>query len=143
MTAEATPAGLRVGNNTERPIGYVAFARDILGLDVIWTGEFAVKGPTLMLGDLHRRSPFWWEGPDGSRVLLWYARHYHQIGSQFGLPPKLANGYEGLQTFLNVYERPDYAPDAVLMHGICLRNAGQFDAGQEAQRRERPARADH
>ena len=77
----------------------------------------ADRGPTLMLGDLHRRSPFWWEGPDGSRVLLWYARHYHQIGSQFGLPPKLANGYEGLQTFLNVYERPDYAPSAVLMHG--------------------------
>jgi hypothetical protein len=77
----------------------------------------ADRGPTLMLGDLHRRSPFWWEGPDGSRVLLWYARHYHQIGSQFGLPPRLANGYEGLQTFLNVYERPDYAPSAVLMHG--------------------------
>ena len=77
----------------------------------------ADRGPTLMLGDLHRRSPFWWEGPDGSRVLLWYARHYHQIGSQFGLPPKLANGYEGLQTFLEVYERPDYAPSAVLMHG--------------------------
>ena len=77
----------------------------------------ADRGPTLMLGDLHRRSPFWWEGPDGSRVLLWYARHYHQIGSQFGLPPRLANGYEGLQTFLNVYERPDYAPTAVLLHG--------------------------
>jgi hypothetical protein len=77
----------------------------------------ADRGPTLMLGDLHRRSPFWWEGPDGSRVLLWYARHYHQIGSEFGLPPKLANGYEGLQTFLNVYERPDYAPSAVLLHG--------------------------
>jgi alpha-mannosidase len=77
----------------------------------------ADRGPTLMLGDLHRRSPFWWEGPDGSRVLLWYARHYHQIGSQFGLPPHIANGYEGLQTFLNVYERPDYAPSAVLLHG--------------------------
>ncbi|MFL6256918.1 MAG: glycoside hydrolase family 38 C-terminal domain-containing protein [Pyrinomonadaceae bacterium] len=77
----------------------------------------ADRGPTLMLGDLHRRSPFWWEGPDGSRVLLWYARHYHQIGSQFGLPPRIANGYEGLQTFLNVYERPDYAPSAVLLHG--------------------------
>lgn len=77
----------------------------------------ADRGPTLMLGDLHRRSPFWWQGPDGSRVLVWYARHYHQIGSQFGLPPRLANGYEGLQTFLDVYERPDYAPSSVLLHG--------------------------
>ncbi|HWS87917.1 MAG TPA: glycoside hydrolase family 38 C-terminal domain-containing protein [Pyrinomonadaceae bacterium] len=98
----------------------------------------ADRGPTLMLGDLHRRSPFWWEGPDGSRVLLWYARHYHQIGSQFGLPPKLANGYEGLQTFLNVYERPDYAPDAVLMHGSQWENTSlhktQADIAREWNR---------
>ena len=86
----------------------------------------ADRGPTLMLGDLHRRSPFWWEGPDGSRVLLWYARHYHQIGSQFGLPPRLANGYEGLQTFLDVYERPDYAPRAVLMHGSQWENTSLY-----------------
>jgi hypothetical protein len=88
----------------------------------------ADRGPTLMLGPLHRRSPFWWEGPDGSRVLLWYARHYHQIGSQFGLPPKLANGYEGLQTFLNVYERPDYAPNAVLLHGSQWENTSLHKA---------------
>ncbi len=88
----------------------------------------ADRGPTLMLGDLHRRSPFWWEGPDGSRVLLWYARHYHQIGSQFGLPPRAANGYEGLQTFLHVYERPDYAPDAVLMHGSQWENTSLHKA---------------
>jgi hypothetical protein len=88
----------------------------------------ADRGPTLMLGDLHRRSPFWWEGPDGSRVLLWYARHYHQIGSQFGLPPNIANGYEGLQTFLQVYERPDYAPDAVLMHGSQWENTSLHKA---------------
>jgi hypothetical protein len=86
----------------------------------------ADRGPTLMLGDLHRRSPFWWEGPDGARVLLWYARHYHQIGSQFGLPPKLANGYEGLQTFLQVYERPDYAPSAVLLHGSQWENTSLY-----------------
>ncbi len=98
----------------------------------------ADRGPTLMLGDLHRRSPFWWEGPDGSRVLLWYARHYHQIGSQFGLPPRLANGYEGMQTFLNVYERPDYAPAAVLMHGSQWENTSlhksQADIAREWNR---------
>lgn len=88
----------------------------------------ADRGPTLMLGDLHRRSPFWWEGPDGSRVLLWYARHYHQIGSQFGLPPRVANGYEGLQTFLDVYERPDYAPSSVLMHGSQWENTSLHKA---------------
>ena len=86
----------------------------------------ADRGPTLMLGDLHRRSPFWWEGPDGSRVLVWYARHYHQIGSEFGFPPKVATGYEGLQTFLRVYDRPDYAPGAVLLHGSQWENTSLY-----------------
>jgi alpha-mannosidase len=86
----------------------------------------ADRGPTLMLGDLHRRSPFWWEGPDGGRVLVWYARHYHQIGSEFGFPPKVAAGFEGLQTFLRVYERPDYAPSAVLLHGSQWENTSLY-----------------
>jgi hypothetical protein len=87
------------------------------GLKYFSAAANADRGPTLMLGDLHRRSPFWWEGPDGSRVLVWYARHYHQIGSEFGFPPKVATGFEGLQTFLNVYERDDYAASSVLLHG--------------------------
>jgi hypothetical protein len=87
------------------------------GLKYFSAAANADRGPTLMLGDLHRRSPFWWEGPDGTRVLVWYARHYHQIGSEFGFPPAVATGFEGLQTFLDVYERPDYAPSSVLLHG--------------------------
>jgi alpha-mannosidase len=86
----------------------------------------ADRGPTLMLGNLHRRSPFWWEGPDGSRVLMWYARHYHQIRSLFGLPPVVATGYEGLSSFLNVYERPDYTSDAVLLHGSQWENTSLY-----------------
>jgi hypothetical protein len=77
----------------------------------------ADRGPTLMLGDLHRHSPFYWEGPDGQRVLMWYARHYHQIGSEFGFPPVVATGYEGLPSFLKVYDRADYAANAVMLHG--------------------------
>ncbi|HKG15155.1 MAG TPA: glycoside hydrolase family 38 C-terminal domain-containing protein [Pyrinomonadaceae bacterium] len=87
------------------------------GLKYFSAAANADRGPTLMLGDLHRRSPFWWEGPDGSRVLVWYARHYHQIGSEFGFPPKVATGFEGLRTFLDVYERDDYAASSVLLHG--------------------------
>jgi alpha-mannosidase len=86
----------------------------------------ADRGPSLMLGDLHRRSPFYWEGPDGSRVLMWYSRHYHQIGSQFGLPTQVANGYEGLASFLRVYERPDYAPNSVMLHGSQWENTSLY-----------------
>ncbi len=96
------------------------------GLKYFAAAANADRGPTLMLGDLHRRSPFWWEGPDGARVLMWYSRHYHQIGSQFGLPTHVANGYEGLSSFLRVYERPDYAASAVMMHGSQWENTSLY-----------------
>ncbi|HYE66423.1 MAG TPA: glycoside hydrolase family 38 C-terminal domain-containing protein [Pyrinomonadaceae bacterium] len=84
------------------------------------------RGPTLLLGDLHLRSPFWWEGPDGGRVLMWYARHYHQLGSQFGLPPSVATGYEGLQSFLEMYDRPDYKSNAVMLYGSQWENTSLY-----------------
>ncbi|HEY6189539.1 MAG TPA: glycoside hydrolase family 38 C-terminal domain-containing protein [Pyrinomonadaceae bacterium] len=96
------------------------------GLKYFSAAANADRGPTLMLGDLHRRSPFWWEGPDGSRVLMWYARHYHQIKSEFGLPPVVATGYEGLASFLRVYERADYSPNAVMLHGSQWENTSLY-----------------
>jgi hypothetical protein len=57
---------------------------------------------------------------------MWYARHYHQIGSEFGFPPVVANGYEGLPSFLNVYERPDYTSNAVLLHGSQWENTALY-----------------
>jgi alpha-mannosidase len=96
------------------------------GLKYFSAAANADRGPTLMLGNLHRQSPFWWEGPDGGRVLMWYARHYHQIGSEFGLPPAIATGYEGLASFLNVYERPDYTSNAVMLHGSQWENTSLF-----------------
>ncbi|HJQ30780.1 MAG TPA: glycoside hydrolase family 38 C-terminal domain-containing protein, partial [Pyrinomonadaceae bacterium] len=96
------------------------------GLKYFNAAANADRGPTLMLGDLHRRSPFYWEGPDGARVLMWYSRHYHQIGSQFGLPTQIANGYEGLASFLRVYERPDYPANSVLLHGSQWENTSLY-----------------
>lgn len=86
----------------------------------------ADRGPVLMLGDLHRKSPFWWEGPDGARVLMWYARHYHQVGSEFGLPTQIATGYEGLASYLAVYERPDYKSNHVLLYGSQWENTSLY-----------------
>jgi alpha-mannosidase len=101
------------------------------GLKYFSAAANADRGPTLMLGDLHRRSPFWWEGPDGGRVLVWYARHYHQIRSEFGLPPVVATGYEGLASFLHVYDRPDYAASAVLLHGSQWENTSLYSQQAE------------
>jgi alpha-mannosidase len=115
----ASGAAWDYANSTDVPSYSWSYASILAaaGLKYFASAANADRGPTLMLGNLHRQSPFWWEGPDGSRVLMWYARHYHQIRSEFGLPPVVATGYEGLPSFLHVYDRPDYVANAVMLHG--------------------------
>ena len=73
--------------------------------------------PILLLGRLHEKSPFWWEGPDGGRILMWYSRHYGQAGSLFGMPPQIESGRDSLPLFLQIYTRPEYKSDAVIVLG--------------------------
>jgi hypothetical protein len=74
-------------------------------------------GPILLWGRLHEKSPFWWEGPDGQRILTWYSRHYNQVGALFGMPPSLQAGYDTLPRFIQPYTRPDYKSDGTIMFG--------------------------
>ncbi|HEY0430852.1 MAG TPA: polysaccharide lyase family protein, partial [Pyrinomonadaceae bacterium] len=124
----ATGAPWNYANSTDVPSYSWSYASIMAaaGLKYFAAAANADRGPTLMLGDLHRKSPFWWEGPDGSRVLMWYARHYHQIRSEFGLPPVVATGYEGLPSFLHVYDRPDYTANAVMLHGSQWENTSLY-----------------
>ncbi len=63
------------------------------------------------------KSPFWWEGPDGAKVLFWYSRGYAQIGSIFGGNPQNDAIYQSLPNFLAPYDKPGYKPDAALIYG--------------------------
>ena len=63
------------------------------------------------------KSPFWWEGPDGEKVLFWYSRGYAQIGSVFGANPQNDTIYQSLPVFLAPYDKPDYKPNAALIYG--------------------------
>jgi hypothetical protein len=83
-------------------------------------------GPMLILGRLHENSPFWWEGPDGQRVLTWYSRHYHQVASLFGLPPRLEAGADSLPIFLQMYARPAYRSDGALIFGSQVENTDLY-----------------
>ena len=65
----------------------------------------------------NEKSPFFWEGPDGKKVMFWYSRGYAQIRSVFGVNPGNSSIYGALPVFLAPYDRPDYKPDAVLMYG--------------------------
>lgn len=68
------------------------------------------------------KSPFWWEGPDGKKVIFWYSRGYAQIGSVFGANPQNDSVYQSLPVFLAPYDKPDYKPDAALIYGAQAEN---------------------
>lgn len=82
----------------------------------------AYRGPFLLFNRLDERSPHAWEGPDGGRVTTWYSRHYHQVSSLFGLPPRLSLGRESLPRFLQAYDTPQYRADEVLLYGTQVEN---------------------
>ncbi|MBZ5566183.1 MAG: hypothetical protein LAP13_27675 [Acidobacteriia bacterium] len=84
------------------------------------------RAPILLIGREHENTPFWWEGPDGGKVLMWYSRHYHQVATLFGLPPSVTAGRDSLPLFLEIYNRPEYKSDAVLVFGTQVENTDLF-----------------
>lgn len=70
----------------------------------------------------NEKSPFWWQGPDGAKVLFWYSRGYAQIGSVFGGNSQNEAVHEALPMFLAPYDNQGYVPDAVLMYGAQAEN---------------------
>ena len=75
------------------------------------------RAPVLAHEQWNEKSPFWWEGPDGKKVLFWYGWSYAQIGRFFTLEPTNGKIYEAVPQFLAPYDKPEYKPDAVLMYG--------------------------
>jgi alpha-mannosidase len=84
------------------------------------------NGPILVRGRLHEKSPFWWEGPDGAKILMWFSRSYLQVAYLFGLPPQLTAGRDSLPIFLQAYSRPEYKSDAVFLYGTQVENTDLF-----------------
>ena len=44
------------------------------GLKYFVAGSDNDNGPILLYSRLNEKSPFWWEGPDGARIMMWYSR---------------------------------------------------------------------
>ena len=84
------------------------------------------RAPILLQGHLHEKSPFWWEGPDGARVLMWYSRHYHQMWFLFTLPPSVAAGRGSLPLFTQIYNRPSYKSNSIILYGTQAENSDLF-----------------
>lgn len=72
--------------------------------------------------NLHHRSPFWWEGPDGGRVLTWFTAGYAQAAN-IGLKDGIERMRLAIETDMWWWDfRDDYPYDAVLRHGAYLDN---------------------
>ncbi len=96
------------------------------GIHDLIAGSNNGRAPVLLRGHLDETSPFYWQGPDGQRVLFWYARHYHQMWTIFGLPPMLEAGEETLPLFLQMYGRPTYKARSTILYGSQVENTDLY-----------------
>jgi hypothetical protein len=76
----------------------------------------------------NEKSPFWWQGPDGKKVLFWYSWAYLQTQTLFGLPPGLNAVRESLPIFLQAYSNPAYKLDVALIYGTQVENTDLYPA---------------
>lgn len=67
--------------------------------------------------------PFYWQGPDGARVLTWLAPHYGWA-LKLGLTDSLEEAEPKIDDFLRKFDRSDYACDAVFAYGAVEDNRG-------------------
>ena len=97
------------------------------GLKYFISGCDNDNGPILLFSRLNEKSPFWWEGPDGGRILMWYSWVYSQLAVLFGgLQGEIAAGQESIPVFLQAYSHPEYKSDAVLVYGTQWENTDLF-----------------
>jgi alpha-mannosidase len=80
------------------------------------------RAPVMLLGRWNEKSPFYWEGPDGGRVLMWYSRAYLQAHTLFGGPWRMESIRDSLPIFLQAYTRPDYTANTAIIFGTQLEN---------------------
>ncbi len=93
-----------------------------LGVKYLAAASNNDRAPILLYGRWNERSPFWWQGPDGSKILMSYSRQYFQLSFVCGVPATEAACRQSLPTFLQQYESPSYKPDTVLMYGSQIEN---------------------
>ena len=97
------------------------------GLKYFVSGCDNDNGPVLLYSRLNEKSPFWWQGPDGGKVLMWYSWNYSQLAGLFGgLQGEIAAGHDSMPIFLQAYSRPEYKSDAVLVYGTQWENTDLF-----------------
>ena len=97
------------------------------GLKYFVAGSDNDNGPILLYSRLNEKSPFWWEGPDGNKILMWYSVSYTQLDYLFGgYQGRLATGRESLPRFLQAYSHDSYKANSVIVYGSQVENTDLF-----------------
>lgn len=80
------------------------------------------RGPVFLHADPEmNQSPFWWEAPDGSRVMAIFTRTYFQVW-QIQMNESVAAMENTLPGFMDRFIREDYPGDALFINGAFLDN---------------------
>jgi alpha-mannosidase len=103
------------------PWGYASVLHDA-GIRYFVAASNSWRAPAMLLGRWNEKSPFYWEGPDGGRVLMWYSRAYLQAHTLFGSPWRMESIRDSLPVFLQAYTRPGYTANTVIIFGTQLEN---------------------
>jgi alpha-mannosidase len=101
--------------------GYASVLHDA-GIKYLVAASNSWRAPVMLHGRWNEKSPFYWEGPDGSRVLMWYSRAYLQGHTLFGGPWSMEAVRDALPVFLQAYTRPDYTANTAIIFGTQLEN---------------------
>jgi len=100
------------------------------GIKYFTNGSDPIRGAFNPIGHLNFHSPFYWEGPTGSKVLMWSGISYTAVDDMTwaGWNPDSARAgtystsvfglTRSLPLFLSQYERDDFPFDAVLLFGL-------------------------
>ena len=75
------------------------------------------RGGLMQRSSLNESSPFYWEGPDGRRVIAWFSRTYHQMKTLKG-EKGVEDMRRSIPQFLARFSREDYPVDAVYLFGL-------------------------
>ena len=102
-----------------------------LGIRYLAAASNNDRAPILLWGKWNEKSPFWWKGPDGSKVLMSYSRQYLQLSFICQLPARPVACRQSLPTFLQAYDRPSYKPDAALIYGTQVENTAYVPGDSE------------
>ena len=124
----ANGANFDYANITDVPSQSWAYATVLAaaGLKYFTSGSNPDRGPIVLLSNLEKQSPYWWAGPDGEKVLMWYSYSYGHVSAIFGMPPEVKTGLERLPGALQTYSSPEYKPNTVMLFGAQWENSDLF-----------------